>query len=258
MIGRPKGRSFRLIDGVVVAAVALLGLKVLGLATGGVSGPPEPAELPTFGRVIAHARSNYDRPDPSTTGSVAENPAKPKPADGPAAPPEASNRGAGGPKPSLFPSSTSEQAILERLSSRRDELQQRVREIEAREKLIQDQERKLDDRLGQTRSADEAGKEVAVKAAAEDPNLKNLVVMYETMKPKEAARVFERLPLEILTAVVTRMNSRKMAEVLASMSPESAEKLTVALTKRTGAPDRSPSALPPGELPAIELPSARR
>ena len=86
--------------------------------------------------------------------------------------------------------------------------------------------------------------------------------MYETMKPKEAARVFDRLPLDILVSVATQMNSRKMAEVLAVMSPESAEKLTVALARRgRGAEERVSSAggmLPPGELQAIEPAPARK
>ncbi|MFL5114534.1 MAG: hypothetical protein ACJ8DG_02690, partial [Microvirga sp.] len=56
--------------------------------------------------------------------------------------------------------------------------------------------------------------------------------------------------------VVMQMNPRKMAEVLAVMSPEAAETLTVALATRARAaalPGPSPAAaLPATELPAIE------
>ena len=57
--------------------------------------------------------------------------------------------------------------------------------------------------------------------------------MYEAMKPKDAARVFDRLGLDVLVPVVQQMNPRKMSEVLAAMSPDRAEKLTVALATAT-------------------------
>jgi flagellar motility protein MotE (MotC chaperone) len=83
--------------------------------------------------------------------------------------------------------------------------------------------------------------------------------MYETMKPKDAARVFDRLGLDVLVPVVQQMNPRKMSDVLAAMSPDRAEKLTVALAagprERRVAADVS--ALPSNELPAI-APAPRR
>ena len=78
------------------------------------------------------------------------------------------------------------------------------------------------------------------KAQAEQ--FKSLVTMYETMKPKDAARIFDRLDLKILVEVSTQMNPRKMSEVLAQMTPEAAERLTVELANRASAPDkRSPT-----------------
>lgn len=86
--------------------------------------------------------------------------------------------------------------------------------------------------------------------------VKNLVIMYETMKPKDAARVFDRLALDILVPVVQQINPRKMSDVLAAMSPEAAERLTVALSLRgrpAVAAERPPAPMPAGnELPAIE------
>jgi flagellar motility protein MotE (MotC chaperone) len=85
--------------------------------------------------------------------------------------------------------------------------------------------------------------------------------MYEAMKPKDAARVFDRLGHDVLVPVVMQMNPRKMSEVLAVMSPEAAEKLTVALATRSraaAAPAATAAAvLPSTELPAIEPPPAK-
>ena len=59
--------------------------------------------------------------------------------------------------------------------------------------------------------------------------------MYENMKSKDAARIFERLDMRILVEVATKINPRKMSEILAQMAPESAERLTVELARRAGA-----------------------
>jgi flagellar motility protein MotE (MotC chaperone) len=77
------------------------------------------------------------------------------------------------------------------------------------------------------------------------------------MKPKEAARVFDRLSHDVLVPVVLMMSPRKMAEILAVMAPEAAERLTVALatrarTKGDAAATKAAPGLPPSELPAID------
>ncbi len=259
MIRRPRLRgavpAFRLTDGLLVAAIALLGLKVLGLfATASRTVDADP--LPSFGRVIAHARSNQVPDDPQTTGSVSVPKEEPPAPVSPA--PSVKE-----PAPPLVPPSGTERALLERLGERRDELQQRARDAEAREKLLQDQERRLDERVAAIK-ASETGQKSAAAARASEADaaaMKSVVTMYENMKPKDAARVFERLPADVLIAVVQPMNARKMSEILAAMSPDSAEKLTVALAARARGPagaKPAESQLPPGELPAIELPAIRR
>jgi flagellar motility protein MotE (MotC chaperone) len=252
-------RGFRLVDGVVIAAVALLALKVLGLLSW-VTAPPEPAtasgNLPPFARVLAHARTNYEPPDVTTTGSVPEKKAEPAP------PPQSDAvKAANGTASAVVPSE-SERSILERLGERREELRVKARDAEAREKLIEESERRLDSRLGELKALQlKAEPSVEKKAEIEAAGLKNLVTMYESMKPKEAARVFDRLPQAVLVPVVVQMNPRKMAEVLAAMSPASAEKLTVALANRGKEEPvalATTPALPPGELPGIDPAPARR
>lgn len=243
--------GFRLIDGVVIAAVALLALKAMGLFSG-MTAPGGPGELPSFGRVFAHARTNYVPPDVSTTGTIA---AKGKSETQPGAGDDKAPASEG---PALARApSPGERALLERLGERRDELQQKARDMETRERVMDDAEKKLDQRINQLKSLEEkATAEVAKRQESEPIGLKNIIVMYEAMKPKEAARVFDRLPHAVLVPVATQMNPRKMAEVMAAMTPESAERLTVALANRSRAPSAEAApvrpALPPGELPSIE------
>lgn len=55
--------------------------------------------------------------------------------------------------------------------------------------------------------------------------------MYENMKPKEAARIFDKLDMTVLLGVVQQMKTRKMAPILAKMNSSVAQRLTVELAR---------------------------
>ena len=74
--------------------------------------------------------------------------------------------------------------------------------------------------------------------------------MYENMKAKDAAKIFDRLDLRILVEVANAMNPRRMSDILGLMTPEAAERLTVELANRSGAIEQGAAAAP--ELPKIE------
>jgi flagellar motility protein MotE (MotC chaperone) len=142
--------------------------------------------------------------------------------------------------------SPAERALLERLQERRQELDARSRDIEMRENLLKDAEKRLENRIDELKDVENRlngkGGEQAVK-------LKSLVIMYEAMKPKDAARIFDTLDQTVLVDVASAMNPRKLSDVLAMMKAETAQRLTIELARRTGA---GPSGLPPGDLPKIE------
>ena len=75
--------------------------------------------------------------------------------------------------------------------------------------------------------------------------------MYESMKPKEAAKVFDRLNMRVLVEVVNAMNPRRMSDILAQMTPEVAERLTLEIATRSGAVDKT-AAPAAADLPKIE------
>jgi flagellar motility protein MotE (MotC chaperone) len=60
--------------------------------------------------------------------------------------------------------------------------------------------------------------------------LKSLVATYESMKGRDAARILDRLELPVLVAISKQIKPAKMAEILAAMSPEVAQKLTIELS----------------------------
>ena len=251
-LSRARARAIRplrlrMIDAVPLAAAGLLVLKLTAMA---FETPETAAELPAVARVIARIGTGYELADPATTGSVSPKEAPKADAKKPEPPPQA--------QPQMpEPVSPTERALLEKLGARRDALKQKSDELELREKMLGEAERKLETGLGDLKQAeDKADTSGKAKAEAEKAGLKNLVTMYETMKPKDAARVFDRLGQDVLVPLVLAMNPRKMSEVLALMQPDAAEKLTVALANRArgvaGPQAAAGGTLGPNELPAIE------
>jgi flagellar motility protein MotE (MotC chaperone) len=86
------------------------------------------------------------------------------------------------------------------------------------------------------------------KAEADAARFKGLVTMYEGMKPKDAAKVFDRLEMPVLFEIASQIAPRKMSDILGLMSPEAAERLTVEMARRAGS-DKSASV---ADLPKIE------
>lgn len=147
------------------------------------------------------------------------------------------------------PVSPAERAILERLTERRQELDQRERELAMRETLLQAQEKKIEAKISELKEVEaKIAAATQKKQEAEVARLKGLVTMYENMKAKEAAKIFERLDIRLATEVANQIAPRRMSDILAQMSPEAAERLTVELANRNTA-DKTQAA---PDLPKIE------
>ncbi|MGL4324097.1 MAG: MotE family protein [Beijerinckiaceae bacterium] len=240
---------------------------------------PSVSHHATFGRAITRAREGYIAPDPDITGAVGK---KDEPSDGKltntkhedakgndgkaVVPTEGDKKilqMAQATKPGNpidlggSRASPSERALLERLTDRREQIDNRSREVDTREALLKAAEKKLDSRVNDLKSMeDRLQATLDNREQSQATVLKNLVTMYETMKPKEAARVFDRLDMKVLIPVVQKMNPRKMAEILAAMQPEAAEKLTIALATRQDGAAEPQGGQPLNELPRLDGPAA--
>jgi flagellar motility protein MotE (MotC chaperone) len=265
-------RDLRLIPVVALAAAALFLLKVsaivveggytlmasrAALAQGFGEGQiakdfelPPPAALddaapaPRGDRARSWVRDIYA---PEYTGSIAAKPdAAPAP-NGAAAPEPPA---APAPEPDTPKLSAGERAVLESLQQRRQELETRAREMDVRDSLLKAAEKRIEMRLLELKELEARLNGAATKKdEAEVAKFKSLVGMYETMKAKDAAKVFDRLNLRILVEVVNVMNPRRMSDILGQMSPDVAERLTIEIANRSGAVDKAPQ---PVELPKIE------
>ena len=150
---------------------------------------------------------------------------------------------------SAQPVSASERAILERLQSRRQELEARAREIDIRESLLKAAEKRVQARVEELKGVESRiSAATEQKSAADAARFKGIIVMYESMKPKDAAKVFDRLEMPVLFEIASQIAPRKMSDILGLMSPEVAERLTTEMARRAGS-DQSASA---EALPKIE------
>src|SRR5207244_7148955 len=189
-------RDIRVIPVVLVAIFGLVVLKVAGLVLeGGYVFDYQPNKKQAS---WAQEMLNYpggpkgDQGDPADiTGSAHGAPKKeepPKPA-APATEPA---------KPDgvvVFPDQTprmaeSERAILERLQSRRQELEDRAREIDIRESLLKAAEKRIESKVEELKAVESRiSTATGQKNEADAARFKGIITMYGTMKPKEAAKV---------------------------------------------------------------------
>jgi flagellar motility protein MotE (MotC chaperone) len=241
-------RNIRVIPVVLVAVAGLATLKVAGLAiNGGYVFDYQPNNVK---KSWAQENLNFPtgREDPDITGATH---GEPKDAPKPAAP-ESKPEGAPVKMDEAQPQvSASERAILERLQSRRQEIEARQREIDIRESLLKSAEKRIENKVEEMKAVESRiSTTQAEQKAAEAQRMKGLVTMYEGMKPKDAARVFDRLEMGVLIEIASAIAPRKMSDILGLMSPEAAERLTVEMARRAnGGTDQSASA---GDLPKID------
>lgn len=146
--------------------------------------------------------------------------------------------------------SPGERAILGRLQDRREALDSRARELDMRESLIKAAEKRLEAKVDELKQVESRIKvATGTRDKVEADRFKGIVTMYENMKPKDAARIFDRLNINVLIEVATAMKPRTMSAILAQMGSDSAERLTVELANRARAQQPAPGG---DQLPKIE------
>jgi flagellar motility protein MotE (MotC chaperone) len=240
-------RNIRVIPVVLVAVFGLAVLKIAGLVLDGgyVFDYRPDATKPSWAQETLNfpGRSYTDTSD--VTGSVEKEKEKPKEEAKPeVAKPESTVQGEQGQAVSA-----SERAILERLQARRQELEARAREIDIRESLLKAAEKRAEGRVEELKAIESRISGASAQKADEDAaRFKGIITMYEGMKPKDAAKVFDRLEMPVLFDIASHIAPRKMADILGLMQPEVAERLTVEMARRAGT-DRASS---DADLPKIE------
>lgn len=127
--------------------------------------------------------------------------------------------------------------LLQQLSKRREEIELRAQEVEQRAALLQAAEQRIEQKVDELKELQATIQGMLVEHdEQEEAQMRSLVKIYESMKPKEAARIFEELDMVVLLEVVDRMSERRVAPVLAKMNPAKAKAVTLELAQRRELP----------------------
>jgi flagellar motility protein MotE (MotC chaperone) len=127
--------------------------------------------------------------------------------------------------------------LLQRLAKRRTEIERRGAELEQRGNLLEAAERRIDEKIGELQAIQKTIEGLLVSHDEQSQGqLNSLVKIYENMKPKDAARIFEELDMVVLLDVIERMKERKTAPILAKMNPQRAKEITLELAQRRSLP----------------------
>ncbi len=125
-----------------------------------------------------------------------------------------------------------ERELLESLSKRREELQAWSESISMRENILNATEMKINKKISDLKILEKRVSELLAQYNdKEDAKIRSLVKIYESMKPKDAANIFNELEMDILLSVVDAMSERRAAPILAKLNPEKARMVTEALAK---------------------------
>ena len=152
--------------------------------------------------------------DGDITGSIAAEPAAPAAAGAKPAPAKPGAEKPGPKEPPKTPDgivipidgaklpSGAEREILQRLQQRRQELDKRGRELDIRENMVKAAEQRISAHLAEIKEVEGRIKtETVQKDKAEADRFKGLVTMYESMKARDAAKIFNGLDMDVLIKV---------------------------------------------------------
>ena len=133
--------------------------------------------------------------------------------------------------------SATKKAITQDLVARSAELDKRQKDLELREAILKAASESLETKYenlkmleAQLNGAEQEGD------AAHQTQIERLVKIYEGMKPKDAARLFDGQDMDLLVDVMSQMSERKLSPIMAAMNPDRARTLTVMLSEATPVP----------------------
>jgi flagellar motility protein MotE (MotC chaperone) len=213
-VGKRKPRSpaaVRLIPAVMTALAALLGLKAVAMA-----------ETVAAGTSQAGTSTPAQHAESAATQPSAQPPAQE------CAPPSLAD---------MAGLSQSEVQVLQALSARRVALDQRSTQMETQDELMAAAEHRLDERLAELHQLEDTVNELLGHLdEAQEQRINGLVDVYQRMRAKDAATVFDGLDDGVLVLVAGRMRQANLAEVMGKMDPDRARHLTQMLAERARPP----------------------
>ncbi len=206
-----------------------LGVLVMGIRTADMWDTLTSGKLTVSGAQAETAKTDEAKPAAADAA-----PAKDAPKDAKAdAPPESAMTA----PPPDADASPAELDVLKQLSQRREQLEKRSRDLDTRDALLKVTEQRVDTKIKEMETLRLQLQSMVTQASeAQQTQIENLVKIYETMKPEEAAKILETLDMPVLLGVIQKMKPKSTAPIMAKMTPEKAKEITVALSKQDQLP----------------------
>lgn len=231
-----KAPLFRVLPVLIFAGVLMLSLRVgdvfkgiFGLESFSVAElqAQQPPKAQTPAAAAPAAQTANAQAPAQTPASAAGSP-------GPAPAPQPPTGAAPDPSPGMSPT---ELDVLQKLQERRGTLDVRERDIERREALLKAAEEQIDRKVAEMKTLQHTIEGLLRQYNdQEDNKMRSLVKIYENMKPKEAAKIFEQLDMNIMLEVIERMKEQRVAPIMAEMDPSKAKAVTAELAQRRQIP----------------------
>jgi len=132
-------------------------------------------------------------------------------------------------------------AALEQLSAElaryRSALDERERTIAVREAVVQALQARVSEQITRLDALKDELQQVAGQVDADErARIAQLVKVYEAMKAKNAAAIFDPMPIDLLLPIVRGMRETKAAAIVAEMDPGKARALTAVLARAGATP----------------------
>ena len=258
-----KNRDVRLLPAVIGVAAILLALKAGGLAFSANAQTPAPAAAPKPAAQMTQA-AGAAKADPTAAINAALPLPKVDPNAAAAAPAgDASTALAGA---GVTPA---QMDVLTSLADRRDALDDRQRQLDLQANLLSATEKRVDGKIGELKALQTKIEALLDQRDAQDAaQLDSLVKIYTAMKPKDAARIFEKLDDQVRLSVAGHLKADIIAGILSALPSDVAQKLTVQLANHNHAVDpaavasalatATPAAAPAPNAAATPAPAGAR
>ena len=122
--------------------------------------------------------------------------------------------------------SENELKILQNLRKRRIEIDEKLKLLTIKEAALDSLQKEVDKKLALLE------KERALVKPIDDANVIKLVKVYESMKPEEAAKIFNDLDIKVIVKIARQMKENKLALIVSDMEPGKAKELTLELVSK--------------------------
>lgn len=123
------------------------------------------------------------------------------------------------------------------LAKRRKDIEIKEKDVAMREALLKAGQTELEQKYKELTTIKTDIEDLLKKQTEqEDKRIASLVKIYEGMKAKDAARIFDSLDMDVLLQVITKMSERKSAPIIAAMDAEKARNVTIMLAEQNKLP----------------------